>query len=461
MRSLFVKIFLWFWMASILIIVSTLVLASLLEPYRPVQEDSRQVRRLARIGSQAVEILDREGPEALARFIESRARRPGRHFFLFNEKIDSVTGQDVSPEAKQLAARAGESGVTEFVRLEKSLILARPMYGAGGKTYIIVGEMPLRSRESLVWRFLNPRFLSMRLLAIFIVSSFFCYWLAWYLTAPARKLRAATRQFASGDLRTRVGSALGRRRDELADLGQDFDLMAEKIESLVNARSRLLRDISHELRSPLARLNVALELARQRSGEEAADALDRIEREAERLNTLIGQLRTLTLLESGSDNFEKAPLNLSALVKSISEDADFEAESRHCSVKAALDENIVVEGSGELLQRAVENVIRNAIRYTEEGTDIEISLEHVKLHGKGYGVIKIRDHGPGVPEDSLASLFSPFYRVAESRDRQSGGMGIGLTITDRAIRLHGGQVSAKNATDGGLIVEMSIPAIRA
>jgi len=460
MRSLFVKIFLWFWMASILIIVSTLILASLIEPYRPVQEDSRQVRRLARIGNRAIEILDREGPEALAGFIESRARRPGRNFFIFDETFESLTGHDVSPEAKQLATQAGESGVTEFVRLEKSLMLARPIYGSGGKTFIIVGEMQRRPRDAVFWRFLNPRFLSMRLLAIFIVSSIFCYWLAWYLTAPARKLRTATRQFASGDLRTRVGSALGRRRDELADLGQDFDLMAEQIESLVNARSRLLRDISHELRSPLARLNVALELARQRAGGEAGEALDRIERESERLNTLIGQLRTLTLLESGTDNFEKTSLNLSALVKRISEDADFEAKSRSCSVKAVLDESIMVEGSGELLQRAVENVVRNAIRYTAEKSDIEIVLKHVELHGKGYGVIKIRDHGPGVPEDDLAGLFSPFYRVAESRDRQSGGMGIGLTITERAVRLHGGQVIAKNAPDGGLIVEISLPVIK-
>jgi hypothetical protein len=149
MRSLFVKIFLWFWIASILIILSTLMLASILEPYRPVQEDSRQVRRLARIGNRAVNLLDREGPEALSRFIESRTRRPGRNFFIFDEKFESMTGQDISPGAKELAARAGESGVTEFVRLEKSLMLARPTYGAGGKTYIIVGEMPRRSRASV------------------------------------------------------------------------------------------------------------------------------------------------------------------------------------------------------------------------------------------------------------------------------------------------------------------------
>jgi len=459
MRSLFVKIFLWFWTASILIIVSTLTLASLLEPYRPVQEDSRQVRRLARIGSHAIDILGREGPEALARFISSRARRPGRNYFLFDEKLESVTGQSPSAEAKALAAKSAETGVTEFVRLEKNLMLARPLYDSEGKTYIIVAEMPRRPGDSVFWRLMNPRFLTMRLLAIFIVSSVFCYWLAWYLTSPARKLRAAARQFASGDLRTRIGSALGRRRDELADLGKDFDQMAEQIESLINARGRLLRDISHELRSPLARLNVAVELARQRSGVEASEALDRIVRESERMNILIGQLRTLTLLESGADSFEKRPVDLSSLVRRVSEDAAFEAKSRQCSVKTTLDEAVMIEGSEELLQRAVENVVRNAIRYTAEGSGIEISLACKEMNGRGSGIITVRDHGPGVPEDALSSLFNPFYRVAESRDRQSGGMGIGLAITDRAVRLHGGTVRAQNAPDSGLIIEITIPAV--
>ena len=153
-------------------------------------------------------------------------------------------------------------------------MLARLIYGSDGKAYVIIGEIPRRPRESPVWRYLNPRFLSLRLLVIFIVASIFCYWLAWYLTSPVRKLRTASQQLASGDLKTRVVPELGRRTDELADLGQDFDLMAERIELLLNSQGRLLRDISHELRSPLARLNVALELVRQRSGKEAEEALD-------------------------------------------------------------------------------------------------------------------------------------------------------------------------------------------
>jgi two-component system sensor histidine kinase CpxA len=317
--------------------------------------------------------------------------------------------------------------------------------------------MPRRPRESPVWRYLNPRFLSLRLLVIFIVASIFCYWLAWYLTSPIRKLRTASQQLASGDLKTRVVPELGRRTDELADLGRDFDLMAERIELLLNSQGRLLRDISHELRSPLARLNVALELVRQRSGKEAEEALDRIEREAGRMNTLIGQLRTLTVLESGTEIMDKNTIDFSGLVMNISNDTEFESAKRKISVKAELDENIIIEGSEELLRRAIENVLRNAMRYTAEGSDIEISLKRHVTEGREYALLKVRDHGPGVHEDELANLFNPFYRIAESRDRKSGGMGIGLAITDRAVRLHGGTVKALNAAEGGLVVKIELP----
>jgi two-component system sensor histidine kinase CpxA len=235
--------------------------------------------------------------------------------------------------------------------------------------------------------------------------------------------------------------------------------MAERIESLMSAQSRLLRDVSHELRSPLARLNVALELARQRSGSEARESLARIERESERLNKLIGQLRTLTLLESGAENIDKKTIDISSLIKGISDDADFEARSRQCSVKAEIDENIMIEGSEEHLRRAIENVVRNAVRYTDKGTEVEILLQHRELKGKESAVLKVRDHGPGVPEEALANLFSPFYRVAESRDRKSGGMGIGLAITDRAVSMHGGTVHAENAQDRGLIIRIDLPVL--
>ncbi len=458
MRGLFVKIFLWFWLASILIIVSTFVLFSLLEPFTPPPEDGRHIRRMSHFGRTAVEMLEREGPDALKDFMSRRKRGPGRrHLFLFDEQVKVVSGKPSPPHIRELAERAAKSGVTEFQRYDKSFFLARTIYGPSGGYYIMVGKLPQRSSLPPFKRFLSSRFLSLRLLAIFIVASIFCYWLAWYLTAPARKLRTATRQFAAGDLTTRVGPQLGGRKDELADLGRDFDIMAERIEELVNAQNRLVGDISHELRSPLARLNVALELARQRAGGEAGGALDRIERESERLNELIGHLLTLTRLESGGENIIKVPVKLDRLVHDIAEDADFEARTRNCKVKVVRSEAVTINGMEEMLHRAIENVIRNAVRYTREGSEVEIALSLKTGNDQTNAIITVRDYGPGVPDNQLNNLFRPFYRVDDSRNRQSGGTGIGLAITEKAVRLHGGTVTASNAADGGLIVEIDLP----
>lgn len=461
MRSLFLKIFLWFWLASILIIISTFVLFSLFRPFEPLREDGRSIRRMAQFGSRAVEVLERKGPGGLQELIRRREGRRGKYdVFFFDENSRSVTGREVPPDISELAVRARESGITEFQHRDKTVLLAQTIYGKDGSYYIMVGELPVSRRSPALNRIFSSGFIGMRLLAILIVASIFCYWLARYLTAPARTLRTATRRFAAGDLKTRVGQSLGGRKDELADLGNDFDLMAEQIESLITSQNRLLRDISHELRSPLARLNVALELARRQAGKEAEEPLGRIERESERLNNLIGQLRTLTLLESRTEIMDKKTLDLSVLVKAVSDDADFEAGSAGRSVKTKLSDNVMVEGFEELLRRAIENVVRNAVRYTEEGTEVNILLQQRRLNETEFAVLTVHDHGPGVPEDALAKLFSPLYRVAESRDRQSGGMGIGLAIADRAVRLHKGKVEAENATDGGLIIRIYLPVLK-
>jgi two-component system sensor histidine kinase CpxA len=233
--------------------------------------------------------------------------------------------------------------------------------------------------------------------------------------------------------------------------------MAERIEALMESQKRLVRDVSHELRSPLARFNVALGLARQHCSSAADSYFNRIERDAERLNELIGELLTLSLLESGTEQLLREPLALDALVAKVAQDAEFEAENRGKSVALIACEALAVEGNSELLRRALENVVRNAVRYTREGMTVEITLHSEQGEEAMHAVITVRDHGPGVPEATLAKLFLPFYRVAEARDRQSGGTGIGLAITDRAVRLHGGTVNARNAPDGGLLIEIRLP----
>jgi two-component system sensor histidine kinase CpxA len=236
-------------------------------------------------------------------------------------------------------------------------------------------------------------------------------------------------------------------------LGQDFNSMAERLESMVRAQQRLLGDISHELRSPLARLGVALGLARQRSGPEANGALDRIERESDNLNEMISQLLTLTRLESGTDGRKRTNIDLAALVKEVADDADFEARSINRAVQVVSSERCSIKGVEELLRSAVENVVRNALRYTPEGTAVEVALRRQN----GNAVISVRDRGNGVPEESLEKIFRPFYRTEDARDRQSGGgTGLGLAITERAVRMHGGSVQAANVAGGGLSVEMKL-----
>jgi two-component system sensor histidine kinase CpxA len=230
--------------------------------------------------------------------------------------------------------------------------------------------------------------------------------------------------------------------------------MAEKIQTLVDSQQRLLGDISHELRSPLARLNVALELARQRSGAEATSALERIQREAEILNEMIGQLLALTRLESRTEEIRKTEFDLNALVSQIVQDAAFEARGRNRSAKLESPDRCPIIGNEQLLRSAIENVIRNAVQYTAEATTVEVKLECSEQHG---AVITVRDHGAGVPESALSEIFRPFYRVDEARDREAGGVGLGLAIAERAVKLHKGTVEAANVATGGLVVTISFP----
>jgi two-component system sensor histidine kinase CpxA len=295
--------------------------------------------------------------------------------------------------------------------------------------------------------------LGLRLLVVLVIGGIFCYWLARYLTQPILKLRTTTNELAEGNLGARVSKKLAKRQDEVGQLGRDFNSMAERLESMVRAQQRLLGDISHELRSPLARLGVALGLARQRSGAEANGALDRIERESDNLNEMISQLLTLTRLESGTDGRKRTDVDLAALVKEVADDADFEARSLNRAVQVVSSDTCSIKGVEELLRSAVENVVRNAVRYTSEGTAVEVALHRQN----GHAVISVRDHGNGVPEEALDKIFRPFYRTEDARDRQSGGgTGLGLAITERAVRMHGGSVQAINAPGGGLSVEMRL-----
>jgi two-component system sensor histidine kinase CpxA len=323
-----------------------------------------------------------------------------------------------------------------------------------GKRYTLIVELPPGPRV-----FMGPMHdvPGPGILIAVLSSGLVCYLLARSLTSPVTRLRRAAQSLAAGDLSARTGAPTVGGRGEMVELMRDFDLMAERLETLVDSQSRLLKDVSHELRSPLARLSVALGLARQRETPEIEASLNRIELEADRLNQLIQRLLTISRLESGADGIRKRRLSLRELVEQVAHDAEYESTGRQCRVTAEGDE-FLVEADPDLLRSAIENVVRNATRYTAEGTTVEVHLKRQNGSNGEELVIQVSDSGPGVPDEALAKIFEPFYRLDDARNRLTGGAGLGLSIADRAIRLHGGQLRASNRKEGGLEVEIRIPA---
>jgi two-component system, OmpR family, sensor histidine kinase CpxA len=455
MRRIFVKILLWYWVS--LVLVGLAVHVAIIMTEMPIEVRLQRVSDRALIGyvRSATELLDRGGPAAAATYFATLERTQRIRAVMLGADGREIAGRALPAEAATLVAGARASTETEVKPVGFMVWKARQVTVADGRRFVILVGAPTHLLRLLQDA---PSAQLLRLLAVFVTAGVLCYGLARYVAKPLGTLRGATRQVAAGDLSARVGPALGRRRDEFADLGRDFDRMAERIEALMTAERRLLRDISHELRSPLSRLNVALGLGRQRAGQEQV-ALDRIEREAERLNVLIGQLLMLARLESGAREPEREPVALTRIVQEVAEDADFEARSRSRSVCITQSCEAVVMGAADLLRSAVENVVRNAVRHTREHTAVEISVRPDDRGGPPRVLVAVRDQGGGVPENALTEIFHPFYRVADTRGREPGGAGLGLTIVDRTIRLHGGTVRAANASGGGLVVEVSLPAV--
>ncbi len=290
------------------------------------------------------------------------------------------------------------------------------------------------------------------LVAAIVVSAVVCFLLARHLASPLKRVRDASGRLASGDLTARAGAMVHPRRDEIGDLVRDFDAMADRVSLLVSTQKQLLSDISHELRSPLARLQVAVELARRKAGPDAEKHLNRIEAEGTRMNEMIGQILALARADSEKPAVSEV-FDLSEIVRLVANDTDYEAGQTGRAVQVRNSHQANVRGDSALLTSAIENVVRNGCRYTPPGTSVDISLNVTPTHAR----VVVRDHGPGVPPHEIDRIFLPFHRVGSSRDRDSGGAGLGLSIAARAASLHGGSIRAVNADDGGLQVTIEIP----
>jgi two-component system, OmpR family, sensor histidine kinase CpxA len=456
-RSLFLKIFLSFW-STVIATGIALILTFILEPRSvPSQWHATLLDTARYSGAIAVEEAEQHGFLAASDYIERIDRETHLRACLFNIEGTQIGGSDCE-SFRSMISHVTTSKSSDFNMKYGIARVAVVLQGSSGHEYVFATELPAGPRAVLG---INRSAFVLQWGVALLVSGFICYLLTRYLTAPILQLREASRRLAGGDLSTRATAAIERRHDELGELVHDFNMMASRIEELVSRQRQLISDVSHELRSPLARLNVALDLGRERKGSDPA--FDHMEQDLELLDEMIGRLLTLARLDSSAAPLPMTPVDLNELVSQIVSNADFESRKRECRVTLAAREQYLVRGNTEQLGSAIENVVRNAVRYTASGTVIEVLLDWEKksntsaLASALFVCLTVRDYGPGVSESELDSIFQPFYRAAEARDRQSGGAGLGLAIADRVIRIHGGKIRARNVEPRGLQVEVLLP----
>jgi two-component system, OmpR family, sensor kinase len=446
MRSLFLRIFLAFWAAMLLVLLSTAAIAWYrLSQYQTLDMDQLAVEAAAR--------LAKEGVPGLRQWIgEAEQKYDGRSVYIVDYTGADILQRELSSRLLGYVHRLERAGLLTKGAprdLEPNPLLLTPQFmDRDNAVYTVMVEAP--GGPLSVLRSSDVRLL---LLAFaLVISGLVCWSLARYVSEPVERLQSSARSLAAGNLEARVGEEFSRRRDELGVLARDFDTMADHVRNLLASKEALHRGMSHELRSPLARLRVAAGLAR-RPGADVVRQLDRIELEAERLDTLIGQMLQLSQLRAVEPALPRESVDLTSLLVDIVEDARLEASAANKAIEWTPGESVFVEGDCGLMRSAIENVVRNAIRFTKEMSAVRVSV----ATERGHAVVAIEDRGPGVSESELERIFEPFYRVAESRDRDSGGTGLGLAITGRIVSLYGGDVRASNVAEGGLRVEIRLP----
>lgn len=450
MSRLFLRVFLWFWLGSTALVLVLGLTLAVAEP--EVVTTWRFIGRTAMryLGAEVANVFERQGPGAAQRMITEAGLEGRVQLWLYDAGGRLVAGPAPLASGEDAVERALANDDAERLTESGQLLLARRTRSATGSDYVIIWEAPRPWRGTLQ---LSPRRLSLRVVALIFTGGLVCAVLVWQITKPIRSLRAAARRFAEGDLSVRVaGRPELQRGDELAELAREFDQMAARIQELITSQQRLLADISHELRSPLARLALALDLVRRRMGDGVPEH-DRIEREIRRLNELIEQLLTLARLHARPAEQQEL-VDLKDLLSDVVRDSQFEAEAAGRMVTLVRSYDAMVHGSRSLLRSAFENVVRNALRHTPPGTSVDIVME--PSSGGERGAVIVRDRGPGAPPVALNRLFDPFYRVEDARDRESGGVGLGLAITRQAMLAHGGTATASNHPEGGLVVRLEL-----
>jgi two-component system, OmpR family, sensor histidine kinase CpxA len=445
-HSLFLKIFLWFW-ATVIVTAISLVAAFVILSGNGVSQSHATMTETARqSGAMAVEEVELHGAPAASAYLARLEDQTHLQACLFDVSGNVLAGSNCAAFSETIS-RLTVTHTSEVSWRHGSTRIAVRLPGRNGAAFVYATSVPTGpplSRVAIVRQWCIA----------LLVSGFICYLLTRYLTTPILRLREASQHLAAGELSTRAASDMERRQDELGSLVRDFNTMADRIEELISSQRQLISDVSHELRSPLARLNVALDIGRQRKGDDPA--FDQMEQDIESMNEMIGRLLSIARLDASTTPVSMAEVDLSELVSKIVRSAQFELQESN-AVHLNMSARYFVRANAELLHSAIENVIRNAIRYTEGDSPIEVCLRSQEFAPSNFVRLAIRDHGSGVPESELLNIFQPFYRVAEDRDRLSGGTGLGLAIAQRVVRIHGGTIHARNAAPHGLEVEILLP----
>ena len=429
MRSVYAKILAWSLVTLFISMGLFFVISRQLELHFGAEDFFHRLQALEL--DQTVKALETGGPAGAGDYISQLDRvMGGRHYLLDSRGRDLVTGIDRSALAARLNGHWNQA-----IPNQGSLLLG---LRTPDNRYALIDDVQTSFTPWIVL-FFNG--------LILLTVAVLCWPLAFHIGSPLRSLAKVVERFGQGELTTRAQLT---RKDEIGNLARSFDRMADRIETLLTAERRLLQDVSHELRSPLARLSFATELVATEPDRDKA--IQRIRKEVSRLSLLVGSLLEMTRAEGDPATAQRREFLLDGVLRDLVEDCTVESAARGCRIAYVSSQNVPLTGDPELIRRAAENVLRNAIRYSPEGATVDVEV------GKdsGFAKVRIADKGPGVPETDLTRIFEPFYRVDDSRTAATGGVGLGLAIAMRAVRLHNGSIEARNL-DPGFLVTIRIP----
>lgn len=456
MKGLFLKTFVWFWLTTIITISATYFISSRLTDNNRHTHDIDEI--VAHYFEEFEQELNEQGIGEFARELKHQRLPRGIGILLVDDHNNVIAVKRVPKPILQHYLDTGNWPEPRGVKLN---IKAKAFEIDARQLTLFILWLPKKvhadnfnHRPWFKPFQRTPGWAAFRLLLALLVSGLICYFLARYISKPIVKLRAAVNQVEQGNYDHKVAAEFKNRSDEIADLASDFDRMSDEIKNQFQQREELLRDISHELRSPLARMRVASELIKEKIDASNSSEIDRIECEISRLDDLIGEIIDFSKLTNQSSQVNKQQINLVELIQQIIADVNFEGESTHKQATFNTSYTRVdIYANKTLIMRAIENVLRNALKYSANDTDVTCSLA-LENH---QAIIAVADKGPGVPEHELEQIFEPFYRTSKSRDRKSGGTGLGLAISKQAIEVHQGEIKANNGEEHGLVVTIRLP----